>query len=82
MRTEALSECPDNAVTSREACDLAGIVRQTLVRWVQAGLPYWREPEHPHRYFYDVGELQAMKRRRSAARILVKRSDDSMYDYG
>lgn len=59
-----------------------GIHRTTLWRWIAAGLAFERELQHPHRYFYRLGDLREMKLERTAARIAVPKRDPDVYDYG
>lgn len=68
-------------MTTREACYLMGVHRTTIWRWIESGLHYERESEHPYRYFYKLGELQRMKRARAAARIAVPQRNETEYDY-
>lgn len=82
MRPTADDEDAEELVTTHEACNLMGVHRTTLWRWIEAGLPFKRELQHPHRYFYRVADLRAMKLRRSAARIAVKKLEPDVYDYG
>lgn len=82
MRPQPYSSRPVGAVSTREACFLADVDRVTIWRWItQDGLRYWREPEHPHGYYYDPRELQEMKRKRAARKIARPKRPAAMYDY-
>lgn len=82
MRAEPYSSRPIDAVTTRGACDLAGIHRVTLWKWItEDGLRYWRDPEHPHGYYYAPADLRQVKRRRAARRIARPKRPPEAYDY-
>lgn len=82
MRPEPYTSRPRAAVTTREACNLAGVDRTTIWRWIyQDGLRFWRDPAHPHGYYYAPVDLQAMKRRRSARKIARPKPPPEAYDY-
>lgn len=82
VRPSADHDDPERRVESWEACKLLDVHRTTLWRWIQAGLPFEREMQHPHRYFYRLGDLQRMKLQRSQMRIAVPKRSDDEYDYG
>lgn len=82
MRPEPYARRPPGAVTTREACHLAGVDRTTIWRWIyQDGLRYWRDPQHPHGYYYSPKALQKMKRRRAARKIARPKRPPELYDY-
>lgn len=82
MRPSADDDDAEERVDTSGACDLMGIHRTTLWRWIAAGLKFEREQQHPYRYFYRVGDLREMKLERTAARIAVPKRDPDVYDYG
>lgn len=68
-------------ITTREACQLIGVDRTTIWRWIIDGLPYRREQVYPFRYFYRVEDLQAKRRSRAARRIAVREPHPTLFDY-
>lgn len=81
MRPDTLARRPTGALSTREACHLSGITRMTLWRWIyEDGLPYWRDPVHPHGYYYSPIDLQRMKLKRAARRKLPK-LPEHLYEY-
>ena len=82
MWPEPYTSRPRAAVSSREACELAGIHRVTLWKWIyEDGLRYWRDPEHPHGYYYAPTDLRRMKRARGARKIARQKPPPNAYDY-
>lgn len=82
MRPKPYARRPRNAVTTREACHLAGIHRKTLWKWIhEDGLRFWRDPQHPHGYYYSPEALHAMKIRRGARKIARPKPPPDAYDY-
>lgn len=82
MRPRPLPSRPPNGVATWEACRLAGVTRMTLWRWIyQDGLPFWRDPEHPHGYYYDPKDLQRVKLARAARKIAQPKRPEHLYDY-
>lgn len=57
---------PPDLIGSREACELLGVVRSTLVRWVEADrLAYWLRLENGS-YLFDRAVVEAKVRERAA----------------
>lgn len=82
MRPSPYTSRPRGAVSSREACALAGIHRVTLWKWIyEDGLRYWRDPEHPHGYYYDPKALQQMKLQRGERKIARRKPPPDAYNY-
>lgn len=82
MRTKPHARRPGDGVSTREACELAGIHRVTLWKWIyEDGLRFWRDPEYPHGYYYSQAELREMKLRRGARKIVRPRRPADVYDY-
>lgn len=83
VRPRPLPRRPAGAVSTAEACQLSGITRMTLWRWIyEDGLRYWRDPVHPHGYYYRPADLQAMKLRRGSRKIIRPKLPEHLYDYG
>lgn len=54
----------------------------TLWRWIyEDGLRYWRDPVHPHGYYYRPADLQRMKLKRAARKIIRPKLPEHLYDY-